>query len=137
MRFAAVCFLGFSLFVLVVIGTVVTLNHELPFMAAVFLVFGGIAFCSVGAAWQMWARRSLAIGYALTGILSVIILVGWLQHGSLELDEPIHPVLHVLRTIAGLYVVLLWVPLIRASILAKRRSREGTTNSQPAGNTGL
>lgn len=117
MRFAATCFEAFAALVVVTIVSTLWLAPkpiDLAFVASLLTICGGIAFCSGLAAWQLWSLHSPTLAYSLIAALTGIIVIGWLQTGSVELDEPIHPVLHALRVIDGVSVLVLWPVLIGA-----------------------
>jgi hypothetical protein len=70
---------------------------------------------STVAGWKRRASSNAWPAYALIGFLTLMIGIGVAQYGSLQPNEPIHPVLWTLRTTSGIYVLLLWPLLIYAS----------------------
>jgi hypothetical protein len=124
MKLAAMCFVGLAVLVLVVLIAVLAFNpsrHDPAFVVQTFVILGILGIWSTIAAWLIRTRKSAGAAYALVGLLTMLIAIGWLQYGSLQLDEPIHPVLNALRIASGLYVMSLWPVLIRASILTARQ----------------
>lgn len=122
MRIAAACFLGFTLYIVITIAVALTLHPpsiDLEYFIKMVVFTGGFAVWSAAATWQLWKHGRCATGYALAGFLTLILLIGWAQNDSLQLNEPVHPLMGALRTIGGLFVVLLWVSLIRASIVGR------------------
>ena len=125
MRFAGLCFVGFGVLVILAIAAALTWNpsrHDPLFLGQLVAFVGGIALGAICAAWQLWTKRGCSVGYGLVGILTLIIVGGWSQYGKLQLEGEIHPVLYWLRTVLGLYVLLLWAALFRASFRREQPS---------------
>jgi hypothetical protein len=125
--------------VLITIVAALVLNFRasgeyLRFAALAISVFGGIGSLSAFAAWRLAQGKGLVAACVLAGFLTLVVIVGWANTGTLQV-EVAHPLLGVLRTVDGIYILLLWAAIawaVRQKGAASRASSGAKTSKSDA-----
>ncbi len=117
MKLAAFSFAAYACLIALAIVAIALYNPssgDVLFLVEVAIVFGGLMLWAGSAAYALRKGKGLIRSFSFVGFLTMIVLIGLAQYGTLQIEEEIHPVLNVLRTVSGLSLLWLWVVLFRA-----------------------